>query len=146
VVVSAVSAGAAFLKLDELSLEALEDSYVRQQALTSQGGSEIEPTAGLSLLGLAQGTVTVLLRPFVWEADNPQNLVAALETVVWLGIFWVRRKSLFANLASVRQDPLLGMCLFYAIGIVFALTAISNLGIIARQRVMMLPFLWMLFL
>jgi hypothetical protein len=72
--------------------------------------------------------------------------LAAIETVIWLGIFWHRRRSFLANLRAVRRDPLMGLCLFYSLGIIFALTAISNLGIVARQRVMMLPFVWMLFL
>jgi hypothetical protein len=146
VVFNAVQAGVDFLQLEELSLEAIEDRYELQQLRTSQGGSEIAAVSAFSVEGMARGVVTVLLRPFPWEADDPQNLVAAAETTVWLGVFWVRRRAFVSNLAAIRRDPVLGLCLAYSVAVIFALTAISNLGIIARQRVMMLPFLWMLFL
>jgi hypothetical protein len=146
VAVVVFNAGVDLLQLDELSLEAFEERYILQQELTSIGGSEIQATSAFSLTGFGRGIVTVLLRPFPWEARNAQNLLAAVETILWLGIFWHRRRSFLANVRAVRRDPLMGLCLFYSLGIIFALTAISNLGIVARQRVMMLPFLWMLFL
>jgi hypothetical protein len=74
-----------------------------------------------------------------------QSLIASLETLVWLVFCFVQRRVFLSKMRSLRTDPVAAMALTYSVIVLLALTSIGNFGIIARQRVMMLPFLWMLF-
>ena len=89
--------------------------------------------------------MTALARPFPWEAHNAQSLLTSLETMIWLAFCWVQRRTFLEKLRSLRSDPFAAFALFYSVITLLALTSIGNFGIIARQRVMALPFLWMLF-
>ncbi len=140
-----VQSGAEFLKLEELSLEAVEEFYAEQQDRTTIGGSRYATVSVFTPLGAVTGFVTALARPFPWEAHNIQALFTSLETVVWLLFCWVQRGVFLTKLRSLRSDPFAAFALFYSVITLLALTSIGNFGIIARQRVMALPFLWMLF-
>jgi hypothetical protein len=135
------------LGLEELSesvFEAAEAAYLRQQELSTQGGSQFSPTDVFGL-GVLAAPVTVLLRPFLWEAHNPQALFAAFESLLWLVMWWRRRRVFLERVRHLRGHPWAGFAAGYSVIMIAALTAMGNLGIIARQRVAVLPFLWMLF-
>ncbi len=131
--------------LPEISLFGFQEFYQYQQQQTFAGGSRFAPIVLLSLLGPFYAGVTVLFRPFVWEAHNSQVLVAALESLVWLGIFWYRRHAFLARIRLITKDPWIAFLVIYSIIMIFSLTTIANFGLLARQRLMFLPFLWMLF-
>jgi hypothetical protein len=109
--------------LQDTSLEGVEDFYDFRQRGSTEGHSAFKATSVFSPLGAIYGVITILFRPFPWEAHNPQALVSSMESILWLGIMWYRRKVFFSRICST----------------------IANFGIIARQRVMFLPFLLMLF-
>ncbi|MCC6165862.1 MAG: hypothetical protein IT329_01420 [Caldilineaceae bacterium] len=144
--VALVRSGADFLRLENLSVEAVEEFYAEQQERTTGGGSSYETVDVFTPSGLAVGLVSALARPFPWEAHNPQMLIAALETMVWLGFCWVRRGAFVRNLRAIRSDPAVSYALAYSVIMLLALTSLGNFGLIARQRVVVLPFWWMLFL
>ena len=141
-----VQSGAEFLKLETLSLESVEEFYDEQQDRTTVGGSRYTTVSVFTPAGAVIGLVTALARPFPWEAHNAQSLLTSLETVAWLVFCWVQRRTFLAKLRSLRSDPFAAFALFYSVITLLALTSIGNFGIIARQRVMALPFLWMLFI
>ena len=70
----------------------------------------------------------------------------SLETVAWLVFCWVQRRVFITKVRSLRSDPFAAFAILYSLVTLLALTSIGNFGIIARQRVMVLPFLWMLFI
>lgn len=142
----AVRAGQEFLQLQDVSLEAVEELYAEQQQDTTSGGSQFQAVSVFTPSGAVIGLFTSLMRPFPWEAHNLQALMASFETLVWLVFCIVQRRVFFNKLRSLRTDPVAAMALTYSIIVLLALTSIGNFGIIARQRVMMLPFLWMLFI
>ena len=90
--------------------------------------------------------MTVLLRPFLWEAHNLQAMFAALESLLWLGLGWRGRRVFLERVRHLREQPWLGFSVIYSLILILALGSASNFGIIARQRVSILPFLLMLFL
>lgn len=145
-IVVLVQSGAEFLQLEELSLEAVQEFYLEQQALTTIGGSRYKTVNIFTPSGALIGLITALARPFPWEAHNVQTLLTSFETVVWLMFCWLQRKVFFQRLRTLRSDPFAAFALFYSLAILAALTSIGNFGIIARQRVMALPFWWMLFI
>ena len=70
---------ASFLGIDDLSLQAVSDSVEKASEQASQGGSAFEATPISSPLDIPQAVVTVLFRPFPWEAHNAQMLIQSLE-------------------------------------------------------------------
>lgn len=140
-----VQSGAAFLGLDDLSPESLEAAMSEVQENTTQGGSRYKVVSIFTPTGFVIGLVTAAMRPFPWEARSGQMMLSALETIGWLYLCWHQRRAFWHKLRSIRTDPVVGFALIYALITLLALTSIGNFGIIARQRVMALPFLWMLF-
>jgi hypothetical protein len=88
--------------------------------------------------------VTVLFRPFPFEANTAEALVTSFESLALLGLFVVRYRSVFAALRSVRRVPYVAVALVYVAGSIFGLSAVANFGIIARQRTLIYPMLLIL--
>ena len=85
-----------------------------------------------------------MFRPFIFEARNPMFLVSALENLVWLYIFFIIIKGLFFD--KIKTNYIL----WSYIGIILACTlplayTLANFGISMRQKIMIFPFLLILF-
>jgi len=119
--------------------EFIEDRAER----TATGGSAMTQTSGA--LALVMAPVNVFFRPFLWEATNPMMALAAVETLI-IAIFMLRRRrALFTFLRTWRAQRLSRVVLPLTLGLVaFYGGFVSNLGILARQRVVVLPFLFCL--
>lgn len=111
----------------------------RTKSQTGTGGSEFEPVAVMSPLDLPAAIVTVLIRPFPWEAKNVNGLIAASEGLLFLGLAFVGRRRLLAWVRELPKNPYLVFCVVYAIVFIVLFSYIGNFGILARQRTQMLP-------
>lgn len=140
-----VQAGADFLKLEEISLASTQELYTELQDNTTQGGSGYQTANIFTPSGAIWGVITALARPFPWEARNAQVLIASLETMGWLAFCWRQRRTFWTKVRNLRADPVTGFVLCYSLIMLLALTSLGNFGILARQRVMLLPLFWMLF-
>lgn len=107
---------------------------------TTQGDSEIQPTLVRSPWRAPIAVFTVLFRPLPNEADNAQALVAALEGMFLLVLCGLRFRWILAALHSFRRQAYVTLSVAYTGVFILAFSAIGNLGILARQRVQMLPF------
>jgi hypothetical protein len=107
---------------------------------TGQGGSEIQPSIIRSPLRAPIGVFTVLFRPLPIEADSTQALIAALEGTFLLALCIRRYRWILAAFHSFRRQAYLTLSVAYTAAFVLVFSAIANLGILARQRVQMLPF------
>jgi len=143
-----LQSGVEFLQgrgLDEFTEEGIQEYYFQRQVSTFDGGSRFAPTIVLGVGGIIVALVNVLLRPFLWEAHNPQAMMTALESMFWLGIFVYRRKIFFQRLRAIARDPVVAFALVFCFIMILSLTTLGNFGLLARQRVSLLPFLWILF-
>jgi hypothetical protein len=125
--------------------EETEATFEFRQEQATSGGSAFVPVDPFTVGGLLAAPVTVLLRPFVWEVDNTQAMLSALESTVWLVLIFARRRVLWDRLRTMRTNPMTFFALTYSVILIVGLTVAGNFGIIARQRVALLPFVWMLF-
>jgi hypothetical protein len=133
------------LGIEEIDVENLK-SYVDSVSVqTSQGGSAIQ-AAGFSLLGIPLAFVNILFRPFPWEAGSPVTAAASLEMIVFWVLVISRRKRIFLLMKEWRYTTLLRLAVPLTILYILMLgMAVGNLGIIARQRIHILPllFIWL---
>jgi hypothetical protein len=107
---------------------------------TGQGDSEIQPSVLRSPWRVPFAAFTVLFRPLPIEAHNAQALLAALEGTFLLVLCGLRFRWILAALHSFRRQAYVTLSLVYTAVFILAFSAIANLGILARQRVQMLPF------
>ena len=117
-------------------------NYANRQS--TQGGSEFEAQPIRSPLDFPVGAVTVLFRPFPWEARNGQMFVSAVEGV-GLVTFCLRRwRSIGQGIRAWRATPYILVVGTFAVGFVWAFSSFGNFGILARQRTQVFPFLFVL--
>lgn len=111
----------------------------RTKGQTSTGGSEFRPPAVSTPLDLPLGAVTVLFRPFPWEARNLNGLIAAAEGGLLFSLAVVGRRRLLSWARSVLKRPYLVYTATFAVVFIVAFSYIGNFGILARQRTQMMP-------
>lgn len=104
---------------------------------TTIGGSAI---AHASLLTRLISFPFVYFRPFPWEVSSIQAGIAGVEGIALLLIVISARKQIVSMVRAWRSNAYLLFAFFYLLEFAIAYSgAIGNFGIIARQRVMALP-------
>ncbi len=142
----AIRIGVDFLGLDEFSYTEVELFYDDiQERYLNEEGSNFQAVSAFTPTGTIRGVVTVLFRPFPWEAHNIPAIIASIESLLFLAAFWFRRRVFWSRISFFRKDSWLAFLLLYSLTMMLFLTVISNFGVLARQRVMLIPFWWMLF-
>jgi hypothetical protein len=86
------------------------------------------------------GAPFLLFRPFPWEVHNFQMAMASLEGLVLMIFFWKRREAAWPNLQRFRENPFFLFSWIYLIefSLLFA-GAMTNFGLLARERDMLIP-------
>lgn len=108
---------------------------------TAQGGSEVSGGVVTSVTDLPAATLKVLFRPLIHEGTSMAILVSSVEgTLLLILVVW-KLPAAWRNRSMIRANPLLLLSIIYTGGFVIAFSSMLNLGIIARQRVQVLPFL-----
>ncbi len=127
--------------LGDADLEGVKEFVEYRGEQTLEGGSNIG-TVPLGPQGIPLAFVNVWMRPFPWEAHNATAAVAALEMLLFWGLVVRRRRAVWLALRRWRRHRLLrfALPLLGAYTLMIGL-AFGNLGIIARQRAPMFPFM-----
>lgn len=140
-----IGQGMKFLGMKDFSLNSVEQTLDEQKFNTGEGGSSFDNGGDyLSPVNLPRGIVTVLLRPFPWEAGSPFGLVASLETAALAVVIVVRFSSIRTSLARARGTPFLLYCWVLTILYAATFSSFANFGILVRQRSLVLPALFVL--
>jgi hypothetical protein len=89
----------------------------------------------------------LLFRPFPWEVRSPQAVIAGIEALALMIFVWRRREFVRSSLRTWRENVFALFSWFYALefSLVFA-GAITNFGLLTRQRVMLIPLALMIVL
>jgi hypothetical protein len=89
----------------------------------------------------------LLFRPFLWEVRSPQAAIAGIEALGLMIFVWRRRDALRSSLRSWRENAFVLFSWVYALefSLMFA-GAMTNFGLLARQRVMLTPLALMIVL
>ena len=125
------------------------DNITQVLAITEQrtavGGSVIESSRPNSVLEYPNAVVTVLFRPFIFEARSIPVLISAVEATMLAGLAIVSLRRIGRACKAPQRARLVMFTLAFTAAFVFAFSTFSNLGLLARQRTQVLPFLFVLF-
>ena len=107
---------------------------------TDSGNSGFEASRVRSPADLPGAAIALLFRPFPHEATGGLMILASFEGVGLMLAFAIgwRRAAAFARRAV--RDPFAAMAIAFTLLFVIGFSTFGNLGIIARQRVQVLPF------
>jgi hypothetical protein len=107
---------------------------------TSQGGSHFAPASLSAPQTIPYAVLSVTFRPFPWEANNVQSLLASAEGTFLIYLLWRSRRRLRHLWPWMVARPYLMLCLVYSLLFAFGFSAVGNYGILDRERVMQFPF------
>jgi hypothetical protein len=131
--------------LDDFSQDSVREVLEQAQTGTDEAGSAFEnEDTDLSVTRFPDAFVSVLFRPFPYEAHNAQALIASLEGAVLLALLVVSWRRVVGAIRSVLRTPYVVVCCCYTVLFVFGFSSFSNFGIVTRQRVQVLPFVLVL--
>ena len=111
------------------------------EARTSQDASEFVAARVIDPLDYPWAFVTVIFRPFLWEATNGAAMISAIESTALLALFALALPGLFRNASQLVQRGQLLCSVAFTFVFVFLFSAIGNFGILSRQRAQVIPFL-----
>jgi hypothetical protein len=141
----AVGQGSESLGLTSLSISGIEEELDQTTASTGQGDSKFTHSGNsLNPLYLPYNAVTVLLRPFPWEAEKNVQMLAALEGIALAGFLVLRFQSLRVALVRSREYPFLMFCWVFTAIYCVAFSSFANFGLLVRQRSLILPAVFVL--
>lgn len=104
------------------------------ETTTAQGGSEFVARPIRDPIGFLVAIPSVLLRPFPHETNSIPQLATSFEGVAVGGLAIASRKRLRYALSLWRTNAFVRFAWLYLAGFIIAFSAVSNFGILARQR------------
>ncbi len=134
------SSTASFFGVDRLDLETVNATLNSAEGRTSEAGSSFTPVTMSNPANAPLAIATVLFRPFPFEASSPVSASSAFEGVFLMVLTWQARKRLRGLGRQMRRQPYVAYCMGITLTFIFAFSAFSNFGILARQRCQVLPF------
>lgn len=137
---SLASSTASFFGAQRLDLETGNQILNEAEGRTSEAGSTFTPVRMSNPANAPLAIVTVLFRPFPFEAGSPIALVSSLEGVFLMVMVYRSRSRLRGLVRYGRRTPYIAYCFGTMMTFIFAFSSFSNFGILARQRTQVLPF------
>lgn len=134
-----IQQAADFVGVEDVSAKGIQDTIETQGERTGIGDSAFTPTPLTSPLGLPMAAVTVLARPFPWEAHNLAAFIAAAEGLLLLLIVSRSLDRLRGLPRRLRRDPYVALSAVFVAGFIVAFSSFSNFGILARERTQLAP-------
>ncbi|HEX5613919.1 MAG TPA: hypothetical protein VFZ83_02080 [Acidimicrobiia bacterium] len=144
VAVSVMSRTQEFFGVESINRESFEEVLDDTASRTSQGGSEYDPVRVRTPIDLPLAFGTVFYRPFVFEASNAQLVASAVEGMLLALLTALSWPSLKRVPRELRKSPYLGYCVGAILTFIVAFSAFSNFGILARQRMQIVPLFYAL--
>ncbi|HUE97134.1 MAG TPA: hypothetical protein VMN39_10765 [Longimicrobiaceae bacterium] len=129
--------------VDEMDVEGVAE-YVETDSAKSAGNTSVDPVS-LSPTGIPMAAINILFRPLPWEVTNSMVALSSMEIMTLWAIVFYRRRNLLRSLKYWRTDRYLRLSLAFALIYSIGLgLMVVNVGIIARQRIFLFPFIFML--
>jgi hypothetical protein len=133
-----------FFHLQDLDPAGVQQVLDRTQDQSSKGASQFSVSRPKSPGEYPDAVLTVLFRPYPWEAGNAQALVASVEGTLLALLVVVSLPRLARLPRLLVSTPYLLFAVAYILMFVFAFSSVGNFGIITRQRTQVFPFVLVL--
>jgi hypothetical protein len=134
-----------YLKVDSLTNQkTVTELQTNTREQTTQGFSKFETSEKGGLSQLPLGVVTLLFRPFPFEATSAQSLFASLEGVLLIGLFIGSRRRLKNIITVAKRHSYVVLAVVYSLIFIYAFSAVGNFAIVGRQRAQLFPFVFVL--
>jgi hypothetical protein len=141
---------ARYLSVDRLDATSVEETLEDVSDETGSGSrfaaesdsgyeSSFEPSGFRSPAEFPAAVVTVLFRPFPFEAKNMTSLLSALEGSFLLVAFAASHRRVTQAFRLWRRRPYVAVVLVYSSLFCYLFASIGNFGLLARQRVQLMP-------
>ncbi len=128
-----------YFGITNLDVQSVTHELKTARTQTAEGSSAFTPPNAQTPLGYPEGVVTVLFRPFPWEAHSSEVLVSSGEGLLLLALTAVSWRRLRRLPHFLVRNPYVMFCFVYCALFILAFSNFSNFGILARERVQMLP-------
>ena len=147
-IAGAVIAGAteSLFDLDDLNRSSsVSEALNRAEEQTAQGGGRFASARVSSPIDYPWAVVTVLFRPFVFEAKGGLALLSATEGMMMLAVGTWSLLRFMRHVGRIRRSAYLAYALTFVLTFCYLFAAIANFGILTRKRSQVLPFLFVFF-
>ncbi len=134
-----ILAAAAYMTIHYLHVKAGTNALSNYAKNNSKHGSATSYHPGPS--GYPQDVYTVLFDPLVFNSHGKGELLAGIENLVILGVFLSSFRQLRILIRTCFARPYVLMCTVYSLAFFYAFAALGNLGLITRERTLLLPFM-----
>ena len=138
------SSAAGFLGVEKVSISGVRDTLESTAERTSTGGSQFDAHPVTSIGDFPGAVVSVLFRPWPWEAHNALALLAGVESLLLLGLVALAWRRILSLPGRLLHEPYLAYVVVFLVLFVIAFSTFGNFGLLARERVQVLPFLLVL--
>ena len=133
-----------FFHLQSLNAQSAQDVLETTNRQTGALGTTFHTISPNNPVGFVLATGSVLFRPLPFEAHNAPGLVSGIESLVLLGLACLSWRRLVRLPAEVVRRPYVAFAVAYAFAFAYAFSSVANYGILARERVQLLPVLFVL--
>jgi hypothetical protein len=128
-----------YFGIKNLDVQSVTQELNTTRSQTAEGNSAFSPPNAQTPLGYPEAVVTVLFRPFPWEAHSATVLVSSGEGLLLLGLTAASWRRLRRLPHFLVRNPYVMFCFVYSALFILAFSNFANYGILARERVQMLP-------
>jgi hypothetical protein len=134
-----------YFGIKNLDVQTVTKELNTTRAQTAQGASAFNPPNAQTPLGYPEAVVTVLFRPFPWEARSSTVLVSSAEGLFLMGLAVASRRRLRRLPHFLVRNPYVMFSFIFCALFILAFANFSNFGILARERTQVLPMVLVLF-
>ena len=135
----------AFGMLNLRDIEAAEELLRVTAEHTNQGGSAISSGGGYAT-AIPLAFINILFRPFITDVTSVTTLVSSIEMMTLWTLVFRNRRRVRSSLRAWQQNRLLRFAIpFTFLYVLMIGLTFQNVGIIARQRALVMPMLLLMF-
>lgn len=139
-----VANASSFLGVDSFDTDTLNKTLQATGERTAGGGSTFSAPNAQSPTGFPVAVVTVLFRPFPFEAGGVGGLIASAEGIVLMVVAVTSWRRLRTIPRRLFRQPYLLMSTVFTLVFIFAFSSFGNFGILTRERTQVFPFVLVL--
>jgi len=150
VVMGVVGAGlfvvtADFLGISPFDINALVQTLTDQnEVIQEEAGSGSSYLWNPSPLYYPVDVYYVLFKPLPFEVTSATQAFAAMENLTIMALLAASWRSLASVPRRMRESPFVVMCVVYSLGFIYVFSALGNVGLVARERTLLFPLLFVL--